>query len=344
MTPIDINTLFEYIKFNDAQELSDALKDKTVDPNCQNSDGWILLHIASKLGKLDCLRVLANNSEININIKGPARVTPLFLAIESKQIECVHVLLAHKDINVNICNSSLETPLHYSILNDRVEFAKLLVAHPRINLSAIDGNGKSARDLARECYSTNKEILQLLGVEGKEEDKLSDIATPNTGDQRTLLDDITHIEQVKAYLNNPDENGMTALHRAARDGDVEHLTKLLKVKGIDVNVQNPSHLWAKGYTPLHYAADNGHAECVKLLVNTPGINVNAQDKFLRTPLHFAAMNLHLECIQLLLAAKGINVNLKQCENFAALKLVEDSKYNTAYRQRIIDLLKSHGAM
>ncbi|KAJ2077253.1 hypothetical protein H4R24_005245 [Coemansia sp. RSA 988] len=48
---------------------------------------------------------------------------------------------------------------------------------------------------------------------------------------------------------------------------------------------------ALGFTPLHYAAQTGAVECVKLLVKVPGINLNIQDRMSRnTPLHMALIH------------------------------------------------------
>ena len=178
MGPVDTDKLFTYIKFNDATELEDALKDSRVDPNVVNDDGWSLLHIASQFGNLECIKVLLKNSRTNINIKGPLRITPLFSAIENKQLECAKVLLAHSNINVNIRNESQQTPLLYAIENDRFDFVKLLISHPNINLSTFDGNGKTASDLATESKSTHrKEILELLGQYDIEELHKEDVPT-----------------------------------------------------------------------------------------------------------------------------------------------------------------------
>ena len=76
MGPVDIDTLFNYIQYNDAEELSEAFNDERVDSNCTNSEGWSLLHIACQEGKLECVEVLLN-PRIKVNIKGSDRITPL---------------------------------------------------------------------------------------------------------------------------------------------------------------------------------------------------------------------------------------------------------------------------
>lgn len=75
---------------------------------------------------------------------------------------------------------------------------------------------------------------------------------------------------------------MTALHEAARNGDIERLKSLLD-NGADVNAKDEKN----GAAPLHYAAGHGHARAVKLLLDK-GAEVNARDNTGSTPLHWAA--------------------------------------------------------
>jgi len=85
----------------------------------------------------------------------------------------------------------------------------------------------------------------------------------------------------------------TDLHKAAFDGNVEEVKKLLK-KGADPNVQDKD-----GWTPLHLAASEGHVDVAKLLLEH-GADPNAQDKHGNTPLHDAAFEGHVGIVKLLL--------------------------------------------
>jgi len=77
-------------------------------------------------------------------------------------------------------------------------------------------------------------------------------------------------EAVRALLKNGEDvnaaqgDGMTALHWAARNGDLE-LTQMLLYAG--ANVKATTRLG--GYTPLLMAADQGHANVIATLVATP---------------------------------------------------------------------------
>lgn len=81
-------------------------------------------------------------------------------------------------------------------------------------------------------------------------------------------------------------SGFTALHWAAKDGNVDAVHKLLEVssrKGTGVNVNSKSH---GGYTPLHIAAIHGHAEVVAALVRRYGASVNERDNDGKKALHY----------------------------------------------------------
>ena len=76
--------------------------------------------------------------------------------------------------------------------------------------------------------------------------------------------------------------GPSALHQAAREGDVEAVRALLG-KGQDVDSRTED-----GATPLHEAAIGGHVEVVELLL-TSGAEANATKDSGATPLYFAEL-------------------------------------------------------
>eukprot|EP01083_Nonionella_stella_P019383 53884_1 len=84
--------------------------------------------------------------------------------------------------------------------------------------------------------------------------------------------------------------GRTVLHRAAYEGSVDVVQRLLQNPRIDVN--QPDHI---GRTPLIIAARNGHFEVVRCLLG-------------ETPLYIAASNGSIDIVRLLLASPTIDVN------------------------------------
>ena len=85
-----------------------------------------------------------------------------------------------------------------------------------------------------------------------------------------------------ADVNAAQGDGMTALHWAARNGDVE-LTRVLLFAG--ANVKASTRLG--GYTPLLLAAQQGHAAVIAALI-TAGAEVKAANALGTTPLMLAA--------------------------------------------------------
>jgi uncharacterized protein len=106
-------------------------------------------------------------------------------------------------------------------------------------------------------------------------------------------------EAVRALLKNGEDvnaaqgDGMTALHWAARNGDLE-LTQMLLYAG--ANVKAATRLG--GYTPLLMAADQGHATVIAALV-AGGADVKASNALGTTPLMLAAASGNPQAVTIL---------------------------------------------
>lgn len=68
-------------------------------------------------------------------------------------------------------------------------------------------------------------------------------------------------------MTNLDEWGRSALHYAARDGDVEAINGLLATE--DVNAAD-----SQGWTPLHFAAQDAHPAAIERLLDA-GADIDA---------------------------------------------------------------------
>jgi ankyrin repeat protein len=106
-------------------------------------------------------------------------------------------------------------------------------------------------------------------------------------------------EAVRALLKSGEDvnaaqgDGMTALHWAARNGDLE-LTQMLLYAG--ANVKATTRLG--GYTPLLMAADQGHATVIAALVSG-GADVKAANALGTTPLMLAAASGNPQAVTIL---------------------------------------------
>ena len=117
-------------------------------------------------------------------------------------------------------------------------------------------------------------------------------------------------EAVRALLKNGEDvnaaqgDGMTALHWAARNGDLE-LTQMLLYAG--ANVKATTRLG--GYTPLLMAADQGHANVIATLV-AGGADVKAANALGTTPLMLAAASGNPQAVTILVE-NGVEIEAKE---------------------------------
>lgn len=134
-----------------------------------------------------------------------------------------------------------------------------------------------------------------------------------------------------AVAQSREEDGVTALMRAARDGERDNAKALLG-QGVDVNAKD-----AFGWTALTYASAYGDIEVVKALL-AKGADLNAGAEADYTPL-MAAAQYGRNSIAELLIAKGIDLNRKDKNGASALDLATREK-----QKKISELLKKAGAI
>lgn len=106
------------------------------------------LHLASRNGTAECLKLLAA-SGANVNCaSGMALWTPLHLAAINNHLECLEALLSYEEIDVNAESSMKTTPLHQAASAGSFDCLRALISHPRIKLklklNAQDCDGDTA--------------------------------------------------------------------------------------------------------------------------------------------------------------------------------------------------------
>jgi ankyrin repeat protein len=112
-------------------------------------------------------------------------------------------------------------------------------------------------------------------------------------------------------------NGMTLLMTACILQNIEEVRRLLKIDGIQVNLQTTNPAGEKN-TALIYACIYDNVEIVRLLLQHPYIDVNQGNEFNNTPLMFACNHNHLEIVTLLMSKTDIDVNIQDVDGISAL--------------------------
>ncbi|XP_041363902.1 Usher syndrome type-1G protein homolog [Gigantopelta aegis] len=122
-------------------------------------------------------------------------------------------------------------------------------------------------------------------------------------------------EAQRKELNTPDEDGRTATHWAAHNGNLEAL-RLIVGRGGDVNKSD-----FLGNTCLHLAAAKGHMDVVSYLVNW-GCNLYALDNDEHSALDIAGLNNRVDIIKFLDNAR---IQQQQKNPKLVMKLREDAQ-------------------
>jgi hypothetical protein len=126
---------------------------------------------------------------------------------------------------------------------------------------------------------------------------------------KQLLDENPQLDVNKLKIG---AHGLTPLHYACGNGDLEMAKYLILEKGVDVNLKDNDR------TALMHAASEGHLNVCQLLIEN-GADPNLRDDFGQTALIYVAMNGHLNVCQFL-CENGADVNLKNNAGMTALML------------------------
>ncbi|KAK0644158.1 ankyrin repeat-containing domain protein [Cercophora newfieldiana] len=126
----------------------------------------------------------------------------------------------------------------------------------------------------------------------------SDVNAEDVGSQRPLQSASMYgelgilkiiVEADVSEIDDPDQNGATALYVAAQNGHTDCVRFLLQSGASASLAEN------HGTTPLHFAAIGGHLETVKLLLEhakepDSKVDVNAVDRLNRTPFFYSCLS------------------------------------------------------
>ncbi|OWF48478.1 Transient receptor potential cation channel subfamily A member 1 [Mizuhopecten yessoensis] len=272
--------------------------------------------------------------------------TALHMAILNNKLKTADYLL-RKGASVNQRNGSHSAPLHMAAVNGNVPIAELLLTHKAI-ISKRDKEHMTA--IHRAAMYNRYQIVELLINKGgdvnvKSEDQMTPlmlacwkghVQTTNfllkNGAKISEVDQTCrsalhiavqngHPEVITQLLENGcasvmeclDQRDQTALHYAARLGDMLILNALLKHRcRLDARDQN-------GKTPLHIAAEYSNSKVIDILMQASQTELNDMDSDGKTPIMIAAETGNYNTAQALLY-HGADLSMKDEEYRTATML------------------------
>jgi len=229
--------------------------------------------------------------------------TPLQLAADSGNLEIVKELIK-RGANVNQPEYG-RTPLHIAASSGNLEIVKELIKSGA-NVNQPDENGFTPIFETRSV-----EIIEELSKHGADIHQKNSFGQtpiwavaqqpvpppiPCNGKYNPFHCDFNTAQILKELggdINEPNDNGETALLRAASLNDANNIKDLVKL-GAQVDQTND-----EGLTPLYIAAAEGNTDTVKALIKL-GADMSKAGEAGMTPIQAAAKNGHLKTIYALM--------------------------------------------
>lgn len=262
------------------------------------------------------LAALKSNQAKSCNIT----VNPLIEAAKNGQAENCERALNEPKIKVDQKDPDGVSALMHAAMGGHMDAVVFLVDRGA-RIAAKDDVGETA--LMKACKEGQIDVIQFLLDTQINQRKGKSIASFGTeGNQQKIS-----AQEHKRILDAKDDEGITALMKAAESGEME-TCKLLLTEGASADAKDDEHwnalLWAslagqleivemlikdyglqadyvteKADTPLMKAASNGYWEVCEYLI-TEGAKINLHDQEYQTSLMWASAEGHIETVRGLL--------------------------------------------
>eukprot|EP00048_Salpingoeca_helianthica_P020045 m.246474 g.246474 ORF g.246474 m.246474 type:complete len:980 (+) comp43353_c0_seq1:29-2968(+) len=256
------------------------------------------LHISCRFGAFASVRVLLKAGASVERCDGLGR-TALHWAVESNSPETVAIVLKDsRGLDLNAKDVQGLTPLMIALSHKQLDLARMLLKRGASSFYRIPGRGTLLHYcIANSIFECVPLLLQHAPALANEPDDQGLIAlhfVALEGRVDALPSLCTH---GLATADRSDHEGRVALHWAVIGGHVEMVRALV---GLGASIEAAE---AHGATPLHYTAQLDRGECASALI-VAGAQIEARDKQGRTPLVWAIVFHAMSAVEVLLAARA----------------------------------------
>lgn len=276
----------------------ELLLEHEMDVNVVDSNGFSLLHFASKNGNVSVVKRLIELGA-NIHSKTDDGQTSLTLAILENHIGVVKILIQHDALKTN---DSMKVLIPVLYTQNRIILNMLL---KKAFLSQTDLN--QCLQLSVRKGFIDMAILLLNHIDFEHQQNFgADLLFSSIANGNKILTEVILSKGVDINAHRSRAPERTCLLTAIIM-DSPDMTSFLIENGANVNVK-----LSDGTELLHIAAIEGNSEIVKILIDN-GANVLAKDGLKRRPIELSVGHNDVKSVQYLLATNKININHKTCD-------------------------------
>ena len=235
------------------------------------------LHAAAAAGKLDVVKYLVLERNVNPSDVDEFQVTPLHIACEKGHTNLVSFLLDLPECNVEACDVNKETPIMYAIEHNHLEVVKLVITKLK---NAKENLLHYAARLGK--LDSIKLLTSFIDVLSSDEYGITALHVACLHGHFQVVDYLSSVKDINKLV---DFNKKSPLHYAVTGGNNLCIVKLL----VQEKFHNPLCTDIEGNAPLHTATIFGYLEIVKWFISELNLNPNfrTQDDHRLTVFHIA---------------------------------------------------------
>ncbi|TMW69651.1 hypothetical protein Poli38472_001807 [Pythium oligandrum] len=263
------------------------------DATVLDKEGETLLHTGCR-GGLDVVKLMLKRG-LDVNALDDYGRNALHFAVEGNNLDVVKYLMEEHGLDVKSVAKNGMTMLHSACMGGSVEMAKFLLA------CGLDLDAEADLTMGQNGWTPFRFAIETNNIELATYFSMASELTASEGDKKDALDP-AGVNESKALTRTTstidtttvDKDGWSALHTAAKSGNLE-MAKLLLSLGVDANTCDKDQ-----WSVLHTAANTGNV-AISCLLLEHGANAKAVDKDGYSVLHCATTSGNIELVEMLLA-------------------------------------------
>ena len=305
------------------------------------------LHIAAAHGHLDLVKYFVEDLNIDVDIQGLMKWTPLFYAVQNGYHDIIKYLIETCHCDASMRDECNVAPLHIAAIYGHLDIVKYFVNDLNINCS-IPGFNKQA-PLHYASPNGHYFIIKILTEEchcnpnKKNEDNETPLHYVVRSGHLNLVK--YFVEELSVNASIQDLNELTSIHYACQNGHLDIIKYLIEnghcaadtnaIQNIlhcavlyghldlvkyfvdDLNM-DPNTRGFQEFAPLHHASANGHHNVVKYLIENCHCNVDIRNVNNNTPLHIATDYGHLDLVKYFVEDLNMDPNTRGFQEWAPL--------------------------